>query len=190
MRPNPVGERQLKYLTYLNAFVFLGYLTLALGYLFKFSARDIAQTPFITAAEFTPVFIIAMCSLVLSFTCGEFFGLLRYQFSAQDEEPGSAGLRLIATRALSIFFMSSICFYFLRAGLRESFLEKVFFIALPFLLGSYLVFILKRLNQAHRVPPWYFKLKSILLYACILGQLIANIMLFFPKFIATIPTTP
>ena len=180
------SERQLKYLSYLNAIVFLGYLSLALVYLFELSARDVARDAVITAQEFTPVFIVAICYFVLSFTCGEFFGLLRYQFSTKEGEVGSDGLRLFATRSLSIFFMITIGFYFLRAGLKEGFLEKLFFIVIPVFLGSYLVFILKRLNEAHMMAPWYFKLKSILLYACILGQLIANIVLFFPEILATI----
>lgn len=184
------SARQLKYLNYLNAIVFLGYLALALGYLFYLSGRDVAQAPLMTASEFTPVFIVAMCYLVLSFTCGEFFGLLRYQFSTKEGEAGSDGLRLFATRSLSIFFMINISFYFLRAGLKEGFLEKMFFIVLPVFLGGYLIFILKRLNEAHMMAPWYFKLKSILLYACILGQLIANIVLFFPEILATLPITP
>lgn len=78
MRHNQTGARQIKYLCYLNAIVFLGYLLLALGYLFKFSTQDVSQNPLLTATEFTPVLIIGMCYLVLSFTCGEFFGLLRY----------------------------------------------------------------------------------------------------------------
>ena len=169
--------------------MFLGYLLLALGYLFKFSTQDVSQNPLLTATEFTPVLIIGMCYLVLSFTCGEFFGLLRYQFDSQNQEPGFSSLRLIATRSLSIFFMGSISFYFLRAGLQESFLETIFFILMPLFLGSYLIFILKRLNQAHMMAPWYYNMKITLLSACILGQFIANMVLFFPEFIATLPTT-
>ncbi len=190
MKHLKTSERQLKYLSHLNAIVFLGYLVLAFGYLFRFSAGDLVQNSLTTAAEFTPVLIIGMCYLVLSFTCGEFFGLLRYQFDTQEGEAGSSALRLIATRSLSVFFMITISFYFLRAGLKEDFLEKIFFTVIPLFLGGYLVFILGRLNQAHMMPPWYFRLKSILLYACILGQFVANIVLFFPEFIVTLPSTP
>tara|TARA_R110002095_G_scaffold183734_3_gene160904 strand:+ start:1032 stop:1607 length:576 start_codon:yes stop_codon:yes gene_type:complete len=181
-----LGERQFKYLVSLNAIVFLGYLLLTIGYLFQFSARDIAENPFGTAAEFTPVLIIGMCSLVFAFTCGEFFGLLRYQFNATEDEPGAQGLRPTARRSLNVFFLLSISFYLLRPGLQESLLEKVFLTVLPIFLGSYLIFTLNCLNQAHMMAPWYYRLKFILLSVCLVGQLVANIMLFFPGFIATL----
>lgn len=190
MRHLKTSERQLKYLSHLNAIVFLGYLVLAFGYLFRFSSGDLVQNSLTTASEFTPVLIIGMCYLVLSFTCGEFFGLLRYQFDTQDGDVGSSSLRLIATRSLSIFFMITISFYFLRAGLKEDLLEKIFFTVMPVFLGGYLIFILRRLNQAHMMASWYFRLKTFLLSVCVLGQFIANIVLFFPEFIVTLPSTP
>ncbi len=181
-----LGERQFKYLVYLNGIMFLGYLLLTFSYLFHFAGRDIAENAMVPAQEFTPVFIIGMCSLVFAFTCGEFFGLLRYQFSASADEPGAQGLRPVATRSLNVFFVLSIFFYLLRTGLQESFLEKVFMTGLPIFLGIYLIFILKCLNQAHMMAPWYYRFKFILLFVCLAGQLLANIMLFFPNFIATI----
>lgn len=180
------SERQFKYLLSLNAIVFFGYLFLTFSYLFQFASRDIANNAVITAQEFTPVLIIGMCSLVFAFTCGEFFGLLRYQFNATNDEPHAQGLRSLAIRSLNVFFMVSVLFYLLRPGLQESFLEKIFLVGLPILLGSYLIFTLKRLNQAHMMAPWYYRLKFILLLVSLMGQLIANIMLFFPRFIVTI----
>lgn len=182
------GQRQFQYLNYLIALVFLGYLALAVGYLFYFADRDIASNAVLTAREFTPTLILGMCYLIMSFTCGEFFGLLRYQFNAAPDEPGSKGLRVMAARSLNVFFMCTLCFYFLRAGLKEGLLEKIFFVGMPVFLGGYLIYILKRLNQAHMMAPWYYHLKLILLSACILGQLIANIVLFFPAFLVTIPS--
>lgn len=185
-----LGERQFKYLIYLNGIMFVGYLLLTFSYLFHFANEDIAEKAVITAREFTPVLIIGMCSLVFAFTCGEFFGLLRYQFKASSDEPGAQGLRPIATRSLSVFFLFCISFYLLRAGLQESFLEKAVMTALPIFLGAYLIFVLQCLNQAHMVAPWYYGFKFILLFVCIAGQLIANIMLFFPHFIVTLLPIP
>ncbi len=185
-----LGERQFKYLVYLNGIMFSGYLLLTFSYLFHFASRDIAENAMITAREFTPVLIIGMCSLVFAFICGEFFGLLRYQFNASADEPGASGLRPIATRSLNVFFVLSISFYLLRAGLQESFLEKIFMTGLPIFLGAYLIFVLKCLNQAHMIAPWYYRFKSILLFVSLTGQLIANIMLFFPHFVATILPIP
>ena len=181
------GERQFRYLCYLTAFVFVGYLGLAFAYLFRFAKYDASQMAFQSALEFTPVLIIGLCYMFITFTCGEFFGLLRYQFAATKAELKGENLRRIATRSLGIFFVTIICFYFLRPNLDEDILEKVFLIFTPTFLGSYLMFILYKLNQTHLLTQWYFKLKFALLLICIISQLIANIVLFFPDFVAKIP---
>ena len=61
---------------------------------------------------------------------------------------------------------------------------------LPVFLGIYLIFVLKCLNQAHMMALWYYRFKFILLFVCLAGQLVANIMLFFPHFIATLLPIP
>lgn len=185
--PDGASAQQFKFLSYLSALVFVGYLGMALSYLFEFSSQDIAANPVMTAREFTPVLIVGMCYFVYVFTCGEYFGYLRYQFFVPPDAPGLVGIPLIATRALTLFFMIGIFYYFLRAGFREALWERIFFCAAPFLMGLYLIALLKRLFRDHRLPLWYYRLKYGVLACAMVGQWVANMVLFFPEFVAKIP---
>lgn len=184
-----LGEPQIKFLSYLIFIVMISYISLGFGHLFGWSATNLFRNPVQSTFEFMPVMIIALCNFYLFFTCGEFFGLLRYQFVLDEDAPAQAGFRLIAVRALAIFFVGTVCFYFLRIGFDESFFEKIFLTGLPLLMGSYLIIILGRLYRVHLMPTWYFRQKRILLFFCVISMLLSNVILFFPLFFQQIVVT-
>ena len=184
---NPVSEKQIRFLAFLIMFVMMGYISLAFAFLFGWSNLDLFANPVQTTFEFMPVMIIAMCSFFIVFTCGEFFGLLRYQFSPSAKEPASRGLALISLRMLSVFFLIFVCFYYLRIGFNESLLEKLFLTGLPLLMGIYMIMISGRLYRSHFMPYWYFRQKRILLIFCVFSQFLANTILFFPEILVKIP---
>ncbi len=186
---NTVGEKQIKFLVSLITMVMIGYICLGFGHIMGWSSTEIFKNPIQSTYEFMPVMIIGMCSFYILFTCGEFFGLLRYEFTLDEDAPGKQGLRLIAVRSLSVFFVSVVCFYFLRIGFEEVLLEKIFLSGLPFLIGIYLIIILGRLYRAHFMPHWYFRQKRILLIFCVFSELLANTFLFFPEILVKIPLT-
>ena len=185
---NAIGEKQIKFLVSIISFTMIGYVCLGFGHIMGWSSTDLFRNPIQSTYEFMPVMINGMCSFYILFTSGEFFGLLRYRFALEDDQPGEQGIRLIAVRALSIFFVSLVCFYFLRIGFEESLLEKLFLMILPLLMGIYLVIILGRLYNAHFMPHWYFRQKRILLFFSIFSMFLANTFLFFPEILVKIPT--
>lgn len=185
MKRNQVDEKQIKFLVFMILFVLIGYICLAFGHILGWSSTYIFQNPIQSTYEFMPVMIVAMCTFYLVFTCGEYFGLLQYNFDSTAD--GSVGLRLIAARTLSIFFVSLVCFYFLRIGFDESLGEKIFLTAVPFLMGIYLIIITGRLYRVHVMPYWYFRQKRILLIFCVFSELLANTFLFFEEILVKIP---
>lgn len=188
-------ESRFRFLIALVSLVFLGFLGLALVYLLEVSNRfDYGLT-----VEFMPVMVIGFCNMILAFTAGECFGLLRYQFKSSTRvqeaapEPFSENtfpqrsdlsLKRLALRSVGVLFLLVILFYYLRAGFTESLPEKFFLTFAPVFLVFLLYSFVRQVYLSHFMPLWYFRLKQITLIAALLGISIANIKLFFPNLLA------
>jgi hypothetical protein len=175
IHPNTFVAPNVRFLVLLSGLSYLGLFGLLLMYLI----RQADAQAILYAREFTPVFVIGFSLLFQSFTAGEYFGLMRYNPDECDEK--FEFITRFATAAVSIFLISMVSFYYLRAGFDEQPVEKYFLIVLPTIPAGMLMYVTYHLRRENFMPEWYGSFKQILLMISIFGMWMAYVKLFFPQ---------